>query len=146
MFPGGILVITSPYTWLEQYTPKVDEGRDRGRKERERWKEFRDTSTFISFSPFFTSFPSFSSSSPSSSSSSSPSSSSSSSSIQSKWIGGYRDDQNRSDVKGFQSLERIFGPNFKLVEDLDMPFLIRETSREHQWTVAHASVWRRKDK
>ena len=21
--PGGILVITSPYTWLEQYTPKV---------------------------------------------------------------------------------------------------------------------------
>ena len=30
--PGGILVITSPYTWLEQYTPEVDRGRERERE------------------------------------------------------------------------------------------------------------------
>ena len=40
-------------------------------------------------------------------------------------------------------LKKILAPHFELVEDHNMPFLIRETVRKYQWTVAHATVWRR---
>ena len=33
---------------------------------------------------------------------------------------------------------------FDLVHEENMPFVIRETRRKHQFTVAHATVWRRK--
>ena len=62
--------------------------------------------------------------------------------LQSKWIGGYT--KNGRDVRGIDSLQHILGPQFELVEKQDMPFLIRETVRKHQWTVAHATVWKRK--
>ena len=61
--------------------------------------------------------------------------------IQDKWIGGYT--ENGDEITGFVSLKRILAPYFDLVEELDMPFIIRETVRKHQWTVAHATVWRR---
>ena len=35
--------------------------------------------------------------------------------------------------------------DFDLIETKEMPFVIKETEREHQWTVSHATVWRRKD-
>jgi len=47
-------------------------------------------------------------------------------------------------VRGLDTLQRVLGPHFDLVETVDMPFLIRETVRKYQWTVAHATVWRRK--
>ncbi|XP_013396303.1 uncharacterized protein LOC106163301 [Lingula anatina] len=80
---GGILVITSPYTWLEEYTPK------------------------------------------------------------NLWLGGYIDKNGRK-VTGFDNLKKVLGPDFDLLEDKDMPFFIRETAHKNQWTVAHATVWRRK--
>lgn len=62
--------------------------------------------------------------------------------MQSKWLGGiYKDG---AEVGGFEALQRFLSPHFELVEQLDVPFLIRETVRKHQWTVAHGSVWRRK--
>ena len=61
---------------------------------------------------------------------------------QSKWIGGYVKDG--VEVRGFAVLQRILGSDFELIEHLDMPFLIRETVRKHQWTVAHTTVWKRK--
>ncbi|XP_078672246.1 uncharacterized protein LOC144911774 [Branchiostoma floridae x Branchiostoma belcheri] len=81
--PGGVLVITSPYTWLAEFTPK------------------------------------------------------------STWLGGYKDKDGK-EVKGFQTLQNSLGGSFDLVTHKDMPFLIRETARKNQWTVAHCTVWRRK--
>ncbi|KAL3872832.1 hypothetical protein ACJMK2_036027 [Sinanodonta woodiana] len=81
--PGGILVITSPYTFMEQFTEK------------------------------------------------------------SKWIGGYYDKENMP-VSGFRTLQKKLGPDFDLIEEKNMPFFIRETARKNQWTVAHATVWKRK--
>ncbi|KAK3093012.1 hypothetical protein FSP39_010014 [Pinctada imbricata] len=81
--PGGILVITSPYTWLQEFTDR------------------------------------------------------------SKWLGGY-EDKNKEKVTGFSTLKKELGPRFDLVEAVDMPFFIRETARKNQWTVAHATVWKRK--
>ena len=52
--------------------------------------------------------------------------------------------EDNSEVRGFDALSDILRPDFELVEQQDMPFLIRETIRKHQWTVAHGSVWRRK--
>jgi len=76
---GGLLVLTSPYTWQEGSTPKE------------------------------------------------------------KWIGGYkRDGEN---VTTLQGLEEILGKDFRLVDTRDVPFVIQETARKHQHTVAQMSVW-----
>ena len=62
--------------------------------------------------------------------------------LQEKWIGGYCDEDR--EVRGFDKLQQILGPTFDLIESVDMPFLIRETVRKHQWVVSHATVWRRR--
>ncbi|KAK3766566.1 hypothetical protein RRG08_042347 [Elysia crispata] len=59
------------------------------------------------------------------------------------WLGGYVD-ANGEAITGFKGLQKELGSYFELVEQVDMPFFIRETARENQWTVAHAIVWRRK--
>ena len=74
---GGGLIITSPYTWLEEYTP------------REKWLMDEEGGTL-------------------------------------------------------GALKRILGPAFELRQTLDLPFLIREHRRKYQWSVAEASVWRRR--
>jgi putative 4-mercaptohistidine N1-methyltranferase len=73
--PGGGLIITSPYTWLEEYTPRE------------------------------------------------------------KWL-----------VEGgtLAALKKILEPAFELRKTVDLPFLIREHRRKYQWSVAEASIWRRK--
>jgi len=79
---GGLLILTSPYTWQEESTPKD------------------------------------------------------------KWIGGYkRDGENVSTLQG---LEEILGNDFKLVDTKDVPFVIQETARKHQYTLAHMTVWEKK--
>jgi putative 4-mercaptohistidine N1-methyltranferase len=40
-------------------------------------------------------------------------------------------------------LKKSLLPHFRLEKAHDQPFLIRETARKFQWTVAQASVWRR---
>jgi len=77
--PQGILILTSPYTWQEESTPKE------------------------------------------------------------KWIGGVKKDgENLSTLEG---LQEILEPNFRLKETRDIPFVIRETARKFQHTVAQMSVW-----
>ncbi|MBC2605282.1 putative 4-mercaptohistidine N1-methyltransferase [Pelagicoccus albus] len=78
----GILAITSPYTWLEEFTP-------------------RD-----------------------------------------KWLGGFQ--KEGSPVRSYQSLQKILQPEFEEIEALDMPFLIREHSRKNQYSIAQATLWRRR--
>jgi len=79
--PGGLLVITSPYTWLEEYTPKA------------------------------------------------------------KWIGGRR--EAGEPLSTAAGLARALAPAFVAVDTQDVPFVIRETARKHQHTIAHMTVWRR---
>ena len=77
--PNGLLILSSPYTWLEEYTPKE------------------------------------------------------------QWIGGYkRDGENFSTLDG---LREILEKEFKLVTTKDVPFVIAETARKHQYTLAQMSIW-----
>lgn len=80
--PGGILAITSPYTWLEEYTPKE------------------------------------------------------------KWLGGFLSDGHP--VRSYETLQEILKSEFEKIENLDMPFLIREHVRKNQYSVAHATLWRKR--
>jgi putative 4-mercaptohistidine N1-methyltranferase len=83
VLPGGILAISSPYTWLEEYTPKA------------------------------------------------------------KWIGGRREAGEPLD--SFSGLSAALEGRFRLVHRSDIPFVIRETARKHQHSIAELSVWRRLD-
>lgn len=80
--PGGILAITSPYTWLAEYTPKEN------------------------------------------------------------WLGGYREDGVA--VRSYGTLQEILSKDFEEIEAFDMPFLIREHSRKNQYSIAHATLWRKR--
>lgn len=82
--PGGHLALTSPYTWLEEYTDKD------------------------------------------------------------KWLGGFK--ENGENVTSLEGLRRALDPHFELVgEPRDIPFVIRETRRKFQHSVAELTVWRRRD-
>ncbi len=80
MNPEGLLVLTSPYTWLEEYTKKEE------------------------------------------------------------WLGGYR--EAGEPVWTLDGLKEVLAPHFTLVgEPRDVPFVIRETRRKFQHTVAQLTVW-----
>jgi 5-histidylcysteine sulfoxide synthase/putative 4-mercaptohistidine N1-methyltranferase len=84
MNPRGLLVITSPYTWLEEYTKKEE------------------------------------------------------------WLGGYRDAG--EPVWTLDGLAEALSPRFRMVgAPRDVPFVIRETRRKFQHTVAELTVWERVD-
>ncbi len=80
--PGGQLIITSPYTWLSDFTPFDN------------------------------------------------------------WLGGFlRDGISVSTLRGLHdALDRFFD----LKGARELPFLIREHARKFQWSVAQATIWRRK--
>jgi putative 4-mercaptohistidine N1-methyltranferase len=82
LVPGGLLVITSPYTWLEDYTPRE------------------------------------------------------------QWLGGRV--VNGSPQTTLQGMQELLGRCCELVGCRDIPFVIRETARKHQHTLAEASFWRRR--
>ncbi|HSR74867.1 MAG TPA: 5-histidylcysteine sulfoxide synthase, partial [Sulfurovum sp.] len=79
---GGLLILTSPYTWQEESTPKE------------------------------------------------------------KWIGGYkRDGENVTTLEG---LKEILESDFELIDTRDIPFVIQETARKHQYTIAQMTIWLRR--
>ncbi|MEE9493667.1 MAG: 5-histidylcysteine sulfoxide synthase [Gammaproteobacteria bacterium] len=80
---GGFLVLTSPYTWLDEYTEK------------------------------------------------------------SKWLGGIRD--NGENLMTYDGIKRILSEYFdEACEPLDVPFVIRETARKHQHTLAQLTAWKKR--
>jgi putative 4-mercaptohistidine N1-methyltranferase len=80
MKPGALLVITSPYTWLEEFTKKEE------------------------------------------------------------WLGGYR--EAGEPVWTLDGLKESLVPRFRLLgEPRDVPFVIRETRRKFQHTIAELTVW-----
>ena len=52
--------------------------------------------------------------------------------------------RNGREITGFDGLRKLLSVCFDFVAEENMPFLIRETRRKHQYTIAHATVWRRK--
>jgi putative 4-mercaptohistidine N1-methyltranferase len=82
ILPGGLLVLTSPYTWLEEYTDKDN------------------------------------------------------------WLGGIK--VNGENFSTLDSLKQHLGDAFDFEEALDIPFVIRETARKYQHTIAQMSIWRRR--
>lgn len=80
--PGGQLIITSPYTWLEEFTPRAN------------------------------------------------------------WLGGFVRDGRPVTTRA--GLEAALAGDFELVAARDLPFLIREHARKYQWSIAEATLWRRR--
>lgn len=80
--PGGQLVIASPYTWLEEFTPREN------------------------------------------------------------WLGGFPCDGQPLTTR--EALRELLGADFDLIGVKDLPFLIREHQRKFQWSVAEATIWRRR--
>ena len=78
----GLLVLLSPYTWLEDYTPKEN------------------------------------------------------------WLGGYIKDN--KEIKTLDTLKDNLSDRFELLETIDVPFVIKETARKHQYTISQMSIWKRK--
>ncbi len=81
--PGGLLMLTSPYTWLEEHTKREE------------------------------------------------------------WIGGFKKDgENLTTLDG---LKAMLGEHFRLVNGpLEVPFVIRETKRKFQHTLAEVTIWERR--
>lgn len=80
--PGGLLVLTSPYTWQPEFTPREE------------------------------------------------------------WLGGYT--RNGREVSSLEGLKEALCLHFTLsAEPVDVPFVIRETARKYQHTIAQMSVWLR---
>ncbi|WP_223787714.1 5-histidylcysteine sulfoxide synthase [Marinicella meishanensis] len=81
--PGGYLVLTSPYTWLEEFTEKQN------------------------------------------------------------WLGGIK--VNGENVTTLDALKEVLGTQFDLVAlPQDVPFVIRETARKHQHTIAQLTIWHKR--
>ncbi|WP_312240140.1 5-histidylcysteine sulfoxide synthase [Pantoea sp.] len=80
---GGVLLLSSPYTWLEEYTPKEN------------------------------------------------------------WLGGVR--ENGEALTTLQTLQRLLAAHFEeIAAPQDMPFVIRETARKYQHTLAQVTLWRKR--
>jgi 5-histidylcysteine sulfoxide synthase/putative 4-mercaptohistidine N1-methyltranferase len=80
--PGGLLILTSPYTWLTEYTAK------------------------------------------------------------SEWLGGFERDGRP--VTTLEGLHANLDLHFRLLDRRDVPFVIRETARKFQHTLAEMIVWERR--
>ena len=82
ILPGGLLVLTSPYTWLEEYTDKNN------------------------------------------------------------WLGGVK--VNGENFSTLDALKQQLADSFDFEEAVDVPFVIRETARKFQHTVAQMTIWRKR--
>lgn len=58
-----------------------------------------------------------------------------------RWLGGYLNE--KDPVRAIDTLKEVLSPHFALIKQTDMPMLIRETERKHQWTMCHITIWRR---
>jgi putative 4-mercaptohistidine N1-methyltranferase len=59
-----------------------------------------------------------------------------------KWLGGRGEPGD--DQSSWSALQTAMDSAFELIRVADLPFLISETIRKYQWTVAQASLWKRR--
>lgn len=79
---GGLLILTSPYTWLDDFTNREE------------------------------------------------------------WLGGFARDGRP--VTSLDGLRAILDPHFRLLDSRDLPFVLRETARKFQHTLAQMTVWEKR--
>ena len=80
---GGVFILTSPYTWLEEYTKKEN------------------------------------------------------------WLGGF-ENTSGDEITSLDGLKESLSAHFEMLEDpRDVPFVIRETARKYQHTLAQMTLWKR---
>jgi len=61
----------------------------------------------------------------------------------SKWLGGIKD--NGENVMTYDGLKKVLLETFdEVCEPIDVPFVIRETARKHQHTIAQMTVWKKR--
>ncbi|MFA5454555.1 MAG: 5-histidylcysteine sulfoxide synthase [Sulfurimonas sp.] len=60
------------------------------------------------------------------------------------WLGGYRDESGK-EIKTIDMLKEILGKKFELVHIQDLEFVIKETHRKFQHSIAEVSVWRKRN-
>jgi len=60
------------------------------------------------------------------------------------WLGGYKN-ENGKEVKTLDTLKEILGKEFELIHLQNLEFVIKETHRKFQHSVAEVSVWRKKN-
>ncbi len=58
------------------------------------------------------------------------------------WLGGYKD-ENGNEVKTLDTLKNILSSNFELIHVEDLEFVIKETKRKYQHTVAEVTIWKK---
>jgi len=59
------------------------------------------------------------------------------------WLGGFKD-ENDNEVKTLETLEKILDEEFTLVSKQDVEFVIQETARKFQHTIAELTVWKKR--
>lgn len=59
------------------------------------------------------------------------------------WLGGYKD-ENGEEIKSMDTLKSLLSDNFELLHVQDLEFVIRETARKFQHSIAEVSVWRKR--
>lgn len=61
----------------------------------------------------------------------------------SEWIGGQCNDHDNTELTSHKHLIQLMNQyNFELVDNSNIPFIIRETARKSQLTTAHKTVWK----
>jgi len=85
MNTGGLLMLTSPYTWLEEFTEKQ------------------------------------------------------------RWLGGFKDAETGENITTLEGLHVILDKEFiRIGKPTDIPFVIRETARKYQHSLAEVTVWKKR--
>ena len=108
--PGGVLVLVSPYSWLEAWTP------------RDKWLGgFREAARGAGLEDF--------------------------GGVGDAGADGVSHGDASNARRTFETIRAALTSEeggFDLVEQSDMPFLIKEHDRKYQWGCSHATVWRRR--
>jgi len=60
----------------------------------------------------------------------------------SNWLGGVK--VNGENFSTLDALKQQLSDSFDFEEAVDVPFVIRETARKHQHTVAQMTIWRKR--
>ena len=59
------------------------------------------------------------------------------------WLGGFVD-KNGNEIKTLNTLKKILNENFELIHLKDIEFVIKESARKFQHTIAQCSIWKKR--
>ncbi len=60
------------------------------------------------------------------------------------WLGGYKDEKSGENVTTLEGLHSLLDDEFELIESpFEIPFVIRETARKYQHTLAELTIWKK---